>query len=140
MVLYTPAILALSVELAGFPLNESFQCLGMARSRLCGSTIEFGCNSDSNGRIKSVGAKVSACAIGQASAALFLRSAAGRDLMAIEIAKEDLAAWLTDNGPRPDWPDIGELDAARAYPARHPVILLPWMAAVDALSLDVRAG
>ncbi|MXP28452.1 iron-sulfur cluster assembly scaffold protein [Porphyrobacter algicida] len=140
MVLYTPAILALSVELAGFPLDRTFENTGSARSRLCGSTIQLGCNLDSGGRIQAVGAKVSACAIGQASAALFLRSAVGRDRATVETTYSQLAAWLTDEAPSPDWPDITKLDAARAFPARHPVILLPWMAALDALSLDAHAG
>ncbi|MGB7409056.1 MAG: hypothetical protein WA908_11165 [Pontixanthobacter sp.] len=45
-----------------------------------------------------------------------------------------IACWLKDRGPLPDWPRLGILDEARAYPSRHDAILLPWRAATAALS------
>lgn len=132
-VLYTPRILALAVELADYPLLPELDRRGAAQSRICGSRIEFGAGLDGDGRIACVGARVSACAIGQAAAALFLRAAAGHDAAELERAEREVEAWLGSDGPLPGWPDIAELQAARAHAGRHGAILLPWRAARDAL-------
>jgi NifU-like protein involved in Fe-S cluster formation len=49
-------------------------------------------------------------------------------------------AWLDDEGPAPDWPDLTLVAPARAYPARHGAMLLPWKAAAAALSSAAPAG
>lgn len=138
-VLYTPEILALAVELAHYPLSTDLALRGEAFSRICGSRVAIGLCQGANGDIARIGARVSACAIGQAAAALFLRSAAGRS--EAEIARE-LAAiegWLGGEDERPAWPGVGQLAAARRHTARHPAILLPWKAALAALSNPSRA-
>ena len=43
-------------------------------------------------------------------------------------------AWLAGGGTMPDWPGLDRLSAAREFPARHGAIMLPWNAALDALS------
>jgi len=40
----------------------------------------------------------------------------------------------------PDWPDLALVAPARAYPARHGAMLLPWKAAAAALSSAAPAG
>jgi NifU-like protein involved in Fe-S cluster formation len=77
---------------------------------------------------------VRACAVGQASAGIFARAAAGRSLPEIEAAHEGLIRWLAGAGDLPDWPGLDPLIAARDYPGRHGAIMLPWTAARDALS------
>ena len=136
--LYTPAILALAVELADYPLDNLPQ-RGEAHLRVCGSRVIVGTDSDEARRIGRVGAQVTACAIGQAAAALFLRSAPGRDASEIAAALVAIEAWLAGSGAEPSWPNIAELEPARAYPARHAAILLPWKAALAALSNPARA-
>lgn len=132
--LYTPGILALAVELAEFPMTEDLALRGEAQSRVCGSRVAVGLAAE-DGRIERIGARVSACAIGQAAAALLLRSAKGRDAAEIENAYAVLEAWLREERERPSWPGIELLEPARAYPARHAAILLPWKAALAALSI-----
>ena len=132
--LYTPAILELAMELANYPVNADFAHRGEAASRVCGSRVAIGLNTDRDGRIERIGAKVTACAIGQAASALFLRSARGLDAAALNAAQRSIAAWLAGADPVPEWEGIAVLDAARSYPARHPAILLPWNAALAALS------
>jgi NifU-like protein involved in Fe-S cluster formation len=83
---------------------------------------------------------VRACAVGQAAAAVFARHARGRDLAAIRGMLDRLEAWLDDEGPAPDWPDLALVAPARAYPARHGAMLLPWKAAAAALSSAAPAG
>ncbi len=132
--LYTPEILALTVELARYPLDKTFAFNGDAQSRVCGSQVTLTIAADDAGRIEAVGARVSACAIGQAAAALFFKSAPGRGEAQIAEAKAEIEAWLAGGETMPCWPGIATLTSARGFPARHPAILLPWNAALAALS------
>lgn len=131
--LYTPEILALAVDLARFPLDESSTGRGEARSRVCGSRIILSMATDEQGRVAAIGARVSACAIGQAAAALFLRSAEGRNADEIAASLDELEVWLAGGDGAPSWPGLAALASARSYPARHAAILLAWKAALDAL-------
>ncbi|MEQ1495457.1 MAG: iron-sulfur cluster assembly scaffold protein [Novosphingobium sp.] len=132
--LYSPEVLALATSLAAFPLIEAFPLHGSARAPLCGSTLELGLRLDPQGRISALGLKVHACAIGQASAALFARSANGKCRGDLVGALSALEAWLTSSEVSPPaWPGLDAIAAAHAYPARHGAILLPWKAALVAL-------
>ena len=132
--LYTPELLGLAVSLAGFPLDDSLPLRGSARSRSCGSTLDAGFMSDREGRVERLGLRVRACAVGQAAAAIFAQGSRGVSLAEIEAAHGALAAWLAERGEMPEWPGIEALSDARAYPGRHGAIMLPWSAAIDALS------
>lgn len=133
--LYTPDILSLAMVLADFPLADDLPLRAEAASKVCGSRIALGLERGPDGRVVRVGARVTACAIGQAAAALFLQSAAGASQGDLETALALIESWLAGGGDAlPDWPGIAILDPARAYPARHAAILLPWRAAVAALS------
>ena len=138
--LYTPELLALAVELAGYPPLDTAPLHGEARSPTCGSTLAMDVSADDRGRIERLGLRVRACAIGQAAAAVFARHARGRDRRDISQALDRLEAWLGDEGPAPDWPDIALIAPAQAYPARHGAMLLPWKAALSALSTARAAG
>lgn len=132
--LYTPELLALAVELARFPRLDDATAHGEARSPTCGSTLAMDLALDEAGRIRDLGMAVRACAVGQASAAIFARHAEGRSGDAIARSLGEFEAWLGGEGDLPDWPDIALIEPARAYPARHGAILLPWKAATAALS------
>ena len=138
--LYTPELLALAVELAEYPPLETAPAHGEARSPTCGSTLATDLAFDSEGRITRLGMRVRACAVGQAAAAIFARHARGCDLAALREALVQLEGWLDDDGPAPDWPDLALVEPARAYPARHGAMLLPWKAASAALSSAAPAG
>ena len=132
--LYTPELLALAVELAGHPPLEDAALHGEARSPTCGSTLAIGLVPDAHGHIEALGMRVHACAVGQASAAIFARHAQGRDREAIAAALAQMEGWLAQKGPMPDWPDLAHVAPAVVYPARHGAMLLPWKAALAALS------
>ena len=137
--LYTPELLALALELAKWPrLDAPMQ--GEARSPTCGSTLTLDLELDAAGRVKRFGMTVRACAVGQASAAIFAREAAGRSAEDLAQSLAQLEAWLAGDGPLPDWPGLAPLEPARAYPARHGAMLLPWKAALAALSSTAPAG
>lgn len=132
-VLYTPQVLALAASLADWPLDDALPLQGAARSKSCGSALTLGLSIDRDGRISAIGTKAQACAIGQAAAAIFANAAIGQDGTAIAAAEHDIAAWLAGNAPRPAWPGLELLEAARAYPARHGAIMLAWKAATELL-------
>ena len=138
--LYTPELLALAVALAEYPPDAALPLHGDARSKSCGSTLAMDIAVDSEGRIKRLGMRVRACAVGQAAAAIFAREACARGLDDIEGALAALMAWLAGSGELPDWPGLATIAPARDYPARHGAIMLPWTAARDALSSAAPAG
>ncbi|XUU59985.1 iron-sulfur cluster assembly scaffold protein [Erythrobacter sp. HA6-11] len=132
--LYTSEVLGLAVQLAHYPLSDDFACRGEARSRTCGSSLTMGLSQGDDGEITQIGMKVSACAIGQAAAAIFAADAKGRTLADIERSKTALQAWLDGADAAPAWSGISTLSEARAHTSRHGAILLPWSAAIEALS------
>ncbi|WP_232492188.1 iron-sulfur cluster assembly scaffold protein [Novosphingobium kaempferiae] len=133
-VLYTPEVLGLAIELAACPLTDDLPLRGEARSKSCGSTITLGLALDDAGRIARVGLRSQACAIGQASAAIFARAASGTSGADIVRVRGEVADWLAGEGGLPEWPGFATIAAARDYPARHGAVMLPWDAAVKALS------
>ncbi|MCZ8322570.1 MAG: iron-sulfur cluster assembly scaffold protein [Novosphingobium sp.] len=113
---------------------------GSARSAACGSTMQLTLTATDEGRIAEIGLQAQACAIGQASAAIFAAAAQGRSLEEISSTARQLQGWLAGQADMPDWPGLATIAAARDYPARHGAILLPWQAALDALSSAAKLG
>lgn len=138
--LYTPELLALTLRLADYPWSDPYLLNGDARSKSCGSTLAMGLDTDAGSRISRIGLRARACAVGQASAAIFADAAIGRDEEAIASAHLAMIQWLAGEGGLPDWPGIAAIEAARAYPARHGAMLLPWQAALAALSSVPASG
>lgn len=132
--LYTPEMLAAAVELAQYPPLSNAAQHGDARSPTCGSTLGLDLETSPDGRIAALGMRVRACAVGQAAAAVFARHAAGHNLSEISSMRDAMAAWLSGDDEQPDWPDLALVEPARDFPARHGAMLLPWNAAVTALS------
>lgn len=132
--LYTPEVLGLATGLARFPLRGDLSLHGQARAPLCGSRIELALSCDEAGRITRLGLRAQACAIGQAAAALLAQAVIGQTRTEVESALAEIELWLIDpEAALPAWPGFDAIVAARAYPARHGAILLPWKAALAAL-------
>ncbi|XAP77039.1 iron-sulfur cluster assembly scaffold protein [Citromicrobium bathyomarinum] len=132
--LYTPEILSLAVSLADYPRLSAPDASAEARSRTCGGTLTMDLALDAGNRVEALGLAVSACAIGQAAAAVFAQAAQGRTAEKVRASLKEIEAWLADeNAQLPDWPGFAVLEPARAFPGRHGAILLPWRAATDAL-------
>jgi len=136
--LYTPELLGLAVELAEYPPIETLPLHGESRSPTCGSTVAIDIETDGEGRIARVGLRVRGCAVGQAAATIFARSAIGTDPAQVAVAHDRILAWLEGSCGTSDlaaiWPDLQLIGPAGAYPARHGAILNPWKAARVALS------
>ena len=137
--LYSREMLALAVELAGRPMDPEASLQGEARSRTCGSVVTVSAARAGDGTLKDIGIRASSCAVGQAAAALFLRAAEGADEASLRDAQQQIERWLVQDGDLPAWPDLEIIEPARFYPARHAAILLPWKAALDALSSAARS-
>lgn len=138
--LYSPRMLALSAELANFPFNPASQLIAEARSRTCGSTVKLGIDCDATGAVSKIGMQVAACAVGQSSAAILARAIAGKDEQLLTETVEQIEGWLNRDRSAPDWPDFDVMSGARSHPGRHGALLLPWNAALEALSSRNTAG
>jgi len=138
--LYTPAILGLSASLALYPFDEDFERRASARSPVCGSHVTIGLDlaqgegRSEEERVSRIGIQLSACAIGQASAAILAGAIIGMPRSRIEAALDATGRWLTQGGGLPDWPGMGAIEPAREHAGRHGALLLPWRAASLALS------
>jgi NifU-like protein involved in Fe-S cluster formation len=132
-VLYSPQVLALATGLAAFPYDSAALLQGEARSPTCGSSVKLSLVLDDAERIAALGVQATACAIGQASAMLFAGEAVGRNGADLAVTDQQIEVWLK-GGALPDWPGFDALEPARAYPARHGAIRLPWKAALAALA------
>lgn len=135
--LYTPRLLALSTELARFPIDDSFTHRAEARSRTCGSTIELGVDLAPDGTVARLGLAVSACAIGQSSAAILALAAQGRPADDFMAMHEQIGEWLAsgeDQPAPPDWPGFEALEPALPHKGRHGALMLAWSAMAQALS------
>lgn len=130
--LYNRDILALAVAMTDYPRLSVPQVSGERRAPLCGSRVMLDLDFDDDGRAVRIGIAAEACALGQAAATLFARGAIGRDGHALAAAAAALASWLAGHRETPpDWPGIALLAPARAYPARHAAILLPFALAAQ---------
>ena len=132
--LYSPELLELAVRLAGYPWKDDMSHYGDARSPSCGSQVPIGLQVDGNSRISRIGLRSRACAVGQAAAAIFADGALWGAVDSIAPAEAELVLWLAGEGDMPNWPGVGALVPALDYPGRHGAILLPWRAAIAALS------
>ncbi len=133
--LYSTAILRLAVASAAYPPLSSPDARTERRAVPCGSRIILDLALDDQGRVQAIGFAITACAIGQAAAALLGTSIVGHDAATLTIAHDALARWFAQpDAPTPAWPGITALAPARAYPARHGAALLPFSAAAAAAS------
>jgi NifU-like protein involved in Fe-S cluster formation len=103
-------------------------------SRVCGSVIEVDLNIE-DGVIVSYGHDVSACALGQTSAAVVAREIVGTPVDQFRALRDQMHAMLKDNGAPPagKWSDLGYLEPVREYRARHMSTLLVFDAVVAAI-------
>ena len=132
--LYSPRLLSLSASLADYPLGGASGAHAEARSRTCGSTISIALDVDDAGRVTGLGLQVAACVVGQSAAAIMAGDIYGKTAEEISAALAAIEAWLEDSGDLPDWPGFDALAPALPHTGRHEAILLPWRAALLALS------
>lgn len=103
-------------------------------SRVCGSTIEVDVRVR-DGVIAGYGHEISACALGQTSAAVVAREIVGTPVGEFRAIREQMHAMLKENGAPPTgkWDDLRYLEPVRDYRARHMSTLLVFDAVVEAI-------
>lgn len=109
-------------------------------SRVCGSSIEVDI-AVTDGTISGYGHKISACALGQTSAAIVATNIVGTPVGEFRALREAMTAMLKANGAPPSgrWSDLAYLEPVRDYAPRHASTLLVFDAVADALD-RIEAG
>ena len=131
--LYSRDILRLAASIPHQGRLDARGATAEKSSPVCGSRVTVDVVLDGEGRIAALGQEVSACALGQASAALFGAHALGTTAPELAAARDALAAYLRGERDDPgDWPGLDQLGVARPFAARHASILLPFEAAAEA--------
>lgn len=104
-------------------------------SRICGSTIEVDIKFR-DGVIVDYGHEISACALGQTSAAIVATHIVGTPVAEFRRVREEMIAMLKADGPPPageKWIDLKYLEPVRDYRPRHTSTLLVFDAVAEAL-------
>lgn len=103
-------------------------------SRICGSLIEVDVTVR-GGVIAEYGHDVSACALGQTSAAIVAANIIGTTPGEFQALRAEMHAMLKHGGvpPAGKWADLKYLEPVRDYPARHTSTLLVFDAVAAAL-------
>ena len=132
--LYTTEILRLAASLDEPQALDREDGRAELRSPTCGSRISLTVQLDRERRVERLSMRISACAFGQASAALLARYSRGRNHDDVSQAMVTLSRWLAeDRAEAVDWPGIAALAPARAKRGRHAAILLPFRALLAAI-------
>ena len=103
-------------------------------SRVCGSVIEVDL-AVRDGVVVDYGHDISACALGQTSAAVVAREIVGTPVDEVRALRAQMHAMLKENGAPPTgkWSDLKYLEPVREYRPRHMSTLLVFDAMVEAL-------
>ncbi len=135
--LYTVEVLRLAASLPEPRDLNRIDGEAELRSPTCGSTILTQAAIE-DGRIAALSQRVTACAFGQASAALVAQQAPGRTGDEVRAALDQLQGWLAGHRDQPpDWSGFEALAPARSRVGRHGAILLPLRSLAAAIELAV---
>lgn len=131
--LYSGKLLALAADIPLVGRLEDPQVTIRERAPLCGSTVTVDMDVE-DGRVSRFAQDVKACALGQAAAAILGQHVIGRSKAELLRARDELSAFLKENGPVPSAPFDGfeALLPAREFKNRHGSILLTLTAACRA--------
>lgn len=134
--LYSGRILALAADIPHHGRLQGPAATAKKRSPLCGSTVTVDV-AMSDGRIAEFAQDVKACALGQASASVLGAAVVGLSRAEIGVARDQLNAMLTAEGPVPAAPFDGleVLLPAREFRNRHASIMLSFDATLEAMDV-----
>jgi NifU-like protein involved in Fe-S cluster formation len=133
--LYSQKILELAANAVQPPRLVEPDASARKVSRICGSLIEVDI-AVRDGAFAQYGHHLSACALGQTSAAVVAREIVGTSVADFLRLREQMHAMLIGNGAPPDgkWADLAYLEPVREYKARHMSTLLVFDAVAEALT------
>jgi NifU-like protein involved in Fe-S cluster formation len=132
--LYSQKILDLAGNAPSMPRLADADASARKVSRVCGSAIEVDVVVR-DGVIVAYGHVISACALGQTSAAVVAREIVGTPINEFRQLRDRMHAMLKEGGAPPSgkWSDLRYLEPVREYRARHVSTLLVFDAVVEAL-------
>ena len=132
--LYSEKILDLAGNARQPPRLAAPDATARKVSRICGSVIEVDV-AVRDGVIVDYGHDISACALGQTSAAIVAREIIGTPVEEFLGVRQSMHDMLKANGAPPSgkWDDLRYLEPVRDYPARHVSTLLVFDAVAAAL-------
>jgi NifU-like protein involved in Fe-S cluster formation len=132
--LYSEKILDLAGNARQPPRLAAPDATARKVSRVCGSVIEVDV-AVRDGVITGYGHDISACALGQTSAAVVAREIVGTPIDEFLGVRQSMHDMLKANGAPPSgkWDDLRYLEPVRDYPARHVSTLLVFDAVAAAL-------
>ena len=131
--LYNRDILRLAASLVPDDRLERADGVAEARAPLCGSRIQAEVAFNSDDKISALAFRASACALGQASAAILRANAVGTSVETIATIRTQISDMLKESAQPPQiWPDLALLAPAKDYASRHATILLPYDALLAA--------
>ena len=134
MDLYTNNILELASNIPVTTRLKQPDVTVTKRTAICGSSITLDLNI-SNCKISEVGLDIKACALGQASACIFLTHAIGTNIDIITELRKNLKTFL-DTGTfliKEPFTRYRYFEPAQKVPYRHDSVLLILDASIDAL-------
>lgn len=133
--LYPTELLRLAASIPHLGVLEPADGHATKRSMVCGSEVTVSVRLNDAGAIDQLGLEVDACALGQASAAVFAQNAIGATLADIIAARDALEVMLKAGAPAPDgrFAALAALEPVRDYPRRHASTLLAFKAGAMAV-------
>lgn len=139
--LYSDMILALAANMPEAPRLAHPDGSARRVSRVCGSVVEVDLKL-ADGVVAAYGQSVSACALGQTSAAVVAANIVGATPDELRLVRAQMTAMLKEDGAPPTgerWADLRYLEPVRDYKPRHASTLLVFDAVVEALDA-IEAG
>lgn len=132
--LYSEKILDIAANAPKAPRLPEPDATARKVSRICGSIIEVDLVVR-DGLIAEYGHEISACALGQTSAAIVAREIVGTTPGEFQALRAQMHAMLKQGGAPPTgrWADLKYLEPVRDYPPRHTSTLLVFDAVAAAL-------
>ncbi len=131
--LYSRDILRLAVSIPHQERLPNPDATAQKRSKTCGSQVTVDVVISQKQRLEKLGIEISACAVGQASAAILAEGALGKTLAEIEDARSKLSEYLAGSRSSPgDWNNIDLLAVTKEYSGRHSAILLSYDTLINA--------
>jgi NifU-like protein involved in Fe-S cluster formation len=133
--LYSEKILTLAANVPAAPRLADPDATARRVSRVCGSIVEVDLKLQ-DGVVSAYGQSVSACALGQTSAAVVAANIVGASPDELRLVRTQMIAMLKAGGAPPAgqrWSDLQYLEPVREYKPRHASTLLVFDAVVDAL-------
>ena len=133
--LYSEKILTLAANIPATPRLANPDASARRVSRVCGSVVEVDLKL-TDGAVSAYGQSVSACALGQTSAAVVAANIVGATPDELRLVRTQMVAMLKADGAPPTgarWSDLQYLEPVRDYKPRHASTLLVFDAVVDAL-------